>query len=245
VKYERPPITEALVELHFSEQNPDHGVGARFYDAWKSRCQKREQIQFQRFHIGVAPTAPPPPPPPMPTDRLWFDEPVSIVHVGPRYLSTHVLHPYPGFDAFLPRLQQSIDQYRSLVQPVAIEQVAMRYINRIDLPLAEDGSVAEWLKVGVLLPDTFHGLINGFNVHSSVDMPEIASEIRYSFRSGKRSESSAEVWIDIQVTSKKGSPPTLDSLDEWLHVSHDKGIILSFEGSVTDAARTAFGVNYE
>jgi len=241
VRYERPPITEALVELHFKETRPDHGVGGRFYEAWKDRCTKREQIQIQRFQVAIGPM-PPLSDPPLPSDRLWLEGPLRVVQVGPRYLAVHVLQPYPGFDAFLPRLKEALEHYSALVQPDALERIAMRYINRLRIPVGEDGALAPWLSVGLLLPDSFAGRLSGFNLRTSVEFPEAGSDLQYVFRNGTHGDGAFEVWLDLQVTSKPSQPPRLDDLDGWLATSHDQGIIEAFEGSITATARQAFGV---
>jgi uncharacterized protein (TIGR04255 family) len=256
VKYRNPPITEALVELAFDEPSPDPAVGGRFFEGWKDRCVKREPIQTQQIFIQMGPMAgiQPPPAPLVPTERLWLSSaPAFAVQVGPGLLSAHFVRepaaqvgiasqPYPGFEWFVPKVREATEHYRNLTRPTGLKHISMRYINRLQIPIQQDGSAEEWLTVGVTLPPGLDSTIGRLQVDVAMALDAVGSDLQFVLRAEPIASKHLDVWLDLKVTSQVGKAPRLDALDPWLKAAHDEGIIKTFEGSITDQARNSFEV---
>jgi uncharacterized protein (TIGR04255 family) len=243
-KYKQPPVVEALIELQFDESAPDPGAGPRMYEAWKGDVKHRETMMSQHIHFSLGPQpAPPPAPPPTPTDRLWFDVPRWVVQVGPGILSVHIVEqPYPGAEIFRPLFAEALKRYLAIFEkpPTQLKRAAMRYLNRLNLPLGEDGNVAPWLNVGVSVPASLEQRVNGFTFQIHADISEMQAGLICGLRTGAATETEQEVLLDLLVQSST-NPVPIDALDEWLDRAHDE-IVAAFEGSITDEARSAFGV---
>lgn len=84
------------------------------------------------------------------------------------------LAPYDGMDAYLPEIQRTWENYRSIAHPLRIRKIGLRTINRISLPTNMEGGINldDYLRVGPRLP-----LVNGrdlaftgfLNQHSMLD----------------------------------------------------------------------------
>jgi uncharacterized protein (TIGR04255 family) len=258
VKYRTPPIEEALVELHFDEAVPDSAIGGRFYEGWKVNFARRDQIEVRHFQLKLGPgvvSNSPTSPIRLPTERLWLAaHPTIAVQVGPSILSVHFVRncgrkeadegsPYPGFEHLHPHVGTAISQYRSLVSPTSLRGVTVRYLNRLLVPLRHDGTAEDWLNVGVTLPGDLSGSLGRLAVDFVTDAGPRGTELVYSMRASLPKDGNLEVWLDLQVRALPAAVPSFDELDLWLSRAHDEGIIKMFEGSITDRAREAFGVN--
>lgn len=253
-RYRKPPILEAIVEVLYDEDTPDPSVAGRFYEGWKERCIRRDQFQTQHVLIQFGPsTGAVPSTPPLPTERLWLSaRPGLAVQVGPGVLSIHFVRnpplpeagdgqPYPGFEWFVPHVLAAVEHYQQLGSARGLKQTSMRYINRIEVPIGEDGIAEDWLTIGLSLPPSFSS-IQEYAADIGMDLDSVGADLRYSVKAGPAVEKILGVWLDLRVTSKPDRRPTFETLAAWLRTAHDEGIIKPFEGSVTDNARNTFEV---
>lgn len=82
------------------------------------------------------------------------------------------LAPYGRLDDYLPQIEWSWNIFRTLIKPVQIRAIGLRFINRILLPLV-GGRVKlnEYLRVSPKLPDEDTLVFTGFlNQHSAVEI---------------------------------------------------------------------------
>jgi uncharacterized protein (TIGR04255 family) len=54
-----------------------------------------------------------------------------MVAVGPDMVSIHVMRPYPGWDYFRSRVEETLAAYRQIADPKGIRRIGIRYINLI------------------------------------------------------------------------------------------------------------------
>lgn len=247
MKYERPPIQEAVVEFHFKGGSSPSGVGEAFHAAWEARCRKRERVHTQQIQVRIGDSAEPPPPPPVPTDRLWMDDPWGVVQVGTNFLSVHMLRqasPYPGYEHFLPLIHEALAQYLQLASPSGLKAIALRYVNALAIPVNDAGEVADWLTVGVNLPDCLYDGLLGTSVEAVTHLPAVGAQLHYGIRPNHGEGEGVHLILDLRVVSTQEHVPALEqpAIEAWLDAAHTHGIIAPFEGSITDAARESFGI---
>lgn len=86
--------------------------------------------------------------------------------------SFHRLAPYGTLDDYLPDIERTWRVFRELAQPVQIRTIGLRFINRILLPLVNDGvRLDDYLRLSPRLPDEGTLRFTGFlNQHSAVEI---------------------------------------------------------------------------
>lgn len=96
----------------------------------------------------------------------------QIVQVKAGGFAFNRLAPYDSMDAWLPEAKQRWSEYLQIVRPARIRRVALRYINRLMLPLRADGNLelSEYLTTGPKLADEARFRLSGFlHQHQIVD----------------------------------------------------------------------------
>lgn len=137
--YRNPPIQEALCEFRFAGgASWNVTLQARFVQEFQQEFGGRveeQTVYAAALLLGHAPpglvTGPK-------AQQLRFipDDENAPVIVGENTLSVHALAPYPGWDAFRPRIERALEVYLRIAQPSGITRIGVRYINRFEVPTA-------------------------------------------------------------------------------------------------------------
>jgi uncharacterized protein (TIGR04255 family) len=149
--FPNPPITEAVIDIR-CEVAPHtdparliemHG---RVIDRFPNRQDRNVfQGQFQIDAGGLTQIAPPT------TAAAGYQfissDHLKIVQAKPDGFTLNKLRPYTTWDAFIAEAQSLWADYRDVAQPTKITRVAIRYINRIDIPYPV-GDLKQWLLTG-------------------------------------------------------------------------------------------------
>jgi len=149
--YKAPPITEAVVEMHFgdvlseSARKRTSGKVARFYPT---------EVQEGLINLQLNPAA---------RKAEFIDEDkwlkratedqTEILLIKSNVLTWSQLAPYATWDQFSERIRRDIDVIA--VRPRRIvTRIGMRYINRIDIPASGDsvGQYEGYLQGGISMP---------------------------------------------------------------------------------------------
>ncbi len=138
-----PPIEEALCEFRFEPgQEWDLTIPGRLYTELRAAYPgKPRQQMFTGVALDTGQGAPP---------RLTFqhglarvqlvtEEGTRIVGVGPDVLSVHMLRPYQdaanpeksGWEEFRSRIDEALAAYWRIGEPLGVQRVSIRYINKI------------------------------------------------------------------------------------------------------------------
>ena len=101
--------------------------------------------------------------------QLLHADEKQLVQFRANGFSFNRLAPYSTLDDYLPDMERAWRLFVSLCSPVQIRLIRLRYINRILLPLAENGlDLDSYLEIGPRLPDqetlTFVGFLNQHHV---------------------------------------------------------------------------------
>lgn len=135
--YKKPPIVEAVVELRFEGGAPwapdlRERVRTRLSSEYPGPPRSAQQIELQAsvtdgglqtsahtsVHAVLLPSA----------------DGTKLVGIGAGLLSTHVITPYPGWEAFKTRAAAAFDIYVREASPRGVRSIGVRYIDRIALP---------------------------------------------------------------------------------------------------------------
>ncbi|MBK6728265.1 MAG: TIGR04255 family protein [Xanthomonadales bacterium] len=155
---EHPPIVEAVVDI-VCAMRPDfdlEATEAAARDALRSNYPKMQQRKILRYQVTDLGGASPSHSKAEGLEALVFrsDDERQMVQFRNAGYSFNRLAPYTGLDDYLPEIERTWRLFESIVRPVSIKAVKLRYINRIPLPLT-DGNVEleHYLAFGPQSPD--------------------------------------------------------------------------------------------
>ena len=104
--------------------------------------------------------------------QFLHDDEKQLVQIRTHGFSFNRLAPYSSLDDYLPEIERTWALFVQLAKPVQIQQIRLRYINRILLPMT-NGQVefTDFLKVSPRLPeeDKLH-FVGFLNQHAAVDV---------------------------------------------------------------------------
>jgi uncharacterized protein (TIGR04255 family) len=148
-RYEQDSIVEALCEFAFEPSSPwDPTVFGRFLqELGESDYPHREagevvEVGLMTGNGGVFPSA-------QQQQRMRFfnSDRTKLAQVGPDLVTANVLKPYPHWSDFQPFIMKALRAYRSAGRPKSLARLALRYIDRIELPESAS-SLGSWLEAG-------------------------------------------------------------------------------------------------
>jgi uncharacterized protein (TIGR04255 family) len=156
------PITEALLDIRVElPKDIDLNKISTFHNSIKDRFpEKKERIHFEAsFKItqGEPPTSTPTLSEP---DGYLFRSPNEnkIVQARLDGFTFNKLKPYEEWKLFYPEARKLWDLYFMITKPIRIIRIALRYINRIEIPLPME-NFKEYIKtIPEIAPDLPQGL---------------------------------------------------------------------------------------
>jgi uncharacterized protein (TIGR04255 family) len=237
--YPAPPIVEAVVQVHFSEQLKKP-VSAKMLKRLKAAYANNVVVQgvsanvdFQNRQTNFVEVDP--------QVRLSSDDQADVLIVQPDTLTWSRLAPYQGWEALLERVIRDFDVAHLATGHRKIDRLGVRYINRIDVPTSASNIsyYEEFIRVHLTLPkflDPTNGYAWRFEkvfpndgfvaiVQSTSVMPVIPGTSPFIF--------------DIDVVCSQNLPVKRNDVFSKLSDMRElKNNI--FELSMTDKARMAF-----
>lgn len=173
--YSRPPITEALIDIQAQlPQGVKLDVLEEVYSSVKAEYPKREEVlMFQgqmtvgesfgatasQSQIGYA---------------VFSNDQKQILQVRLDGFSFSQLAPYDCWETFRDEAKRLWSLYQSLTHPEAIVRLAVRYINRLDIPLPF-GDLKDYLRTyPEVSPDLPQGL-SGYFMQLQIPQEDLAA----------------------------------------------------------------------
>lgn len=244
--YERPPITEAVIELKFAEAVDLREVDNLSRD-FAERYPRVERLTNYEMMVGPQPAGEGP----RVLTRTEFsgfkrtsEDALQILMFGQRQFLVARLAPYPGWGAFIEQFQREWMIWKRRADYKRISRVGVRYINRLDFPVVEGRVVDnEYLNLRVTSPEVLGDMLAAA---WQVKLPALDLGCQVTINSGTVESPLPDhisflLDIDIgtvdsgQIAQKDGD--LFSFLDR---VRQRKNMV--FEACITDAARKLFGV---
>ncbi|MBD9621848.1 TIGR04255 family protein [Ensifer sp. ENS06] len=138
--YKKAPIVEALLQLQFAEGLTDADMGRVSRKAESHYTEKEDMRDFQvavRVHNG---NATPEIGAVNPWHRHTSKDGADFFVVNRNQFTVGRRAPYENWEKFFGRFERDYDFFYKTVGFKKITRIGLRYINRIDVPVAEDGS---------------------------------------------------------------------------------------------------------
>jgi uncharacterized protein (TIGR04255 family) len=236
--YPNPPITEALLDIRVQLPETISLVDLEgLQDRLGGYPVKRKQMSVEgTFHLGEKVTTL------AKQSQLGYvfvsDDGKQIVQPRLNGFTFNRLSPYTGWNDFKGEARRLWTIYRDTVQPLHLVRMAVRYINRLDLPLPFN-DFKEYLRtIPEVSPDMSQGL-SGFIMVLDNPQADIGCMLRLTQAMVPApSPDVASIMLDIDI-SRTDVPQEEDRLWEQFEVLRTRKNKV-FEASITPAMQRLF-----
>ena len=138
--FSNAPITEAILDI---ETKLQHGIGLNIFDEFQENIKdsfgdRKTKHSFQaeiRFLPGKDETTPIVPKDKVEGYLFHSKNKNKIVQARLDGFTFNKLQPYENWNNFHSEARKLWELYSKIVKPISIERIALRYINRIEIPL--------------------------------------------------------------------------------------------------------------
>jgi uncharacterized protein (TIGR04255 family) len=211
-----------------SPEEWDWTIPGRLYERIKDEFPHRQQQNFVTMEVtqtstGLTPNAQ------TGVDRLQFfrTDRSALVQVGPRLLSVNHLLPYGGWPSFKPLIAKVLDSYWEAAQPTGIRHIALRFINRIQLP-PQYLKFEEYLHVYPNVPGGSDQMWQNWAQQVEIVRDELQALL--VVQAGTQIKPSAHdttkaqyaVMLDFVFVREAEEPLPRAAVPDWLETAHDE-----------------------
>ena len=242
--YPRPPIVEAVIDFRFTPG----GSGAAMLDALAGalgekypgdqKKQQKVELKAELREDSVAAAA-------RRAHHLTFlqsGDGLRLVGCGEGMLSFHVLAPYPGWESFIDQAAEAMAAVGPCLDGQAVQQAAVRYIDRISVPVDDGASFNDILTAMPTRPASMPGLLTGFHFVTQTVEPDDGTLAVLTLTSAPRDDLGRPVVVYDLTVQRAGSPLCSLAESEWrplVEALHHRQREI-FEDSITDRLRETF-----
>ncbi|MCB0834599.1 MAG: TIGR04255 family protein, partial [Bacteroidetes bacterium] len=235
--YVNAPITEAVIDIRV--RVPEK-IGTfeleEFYDKESGRYPNKKELKFveARFTAGEQISAAAKQ---LPHGFAYTNEDKQqIAQVQLNGFTFSRLQPYQSWEPFRDEGRRLWEVYRDLVQPEMVTRMAVRYINRLDLPLPLSDFKDYLRTVPEVAPDLPQGLA-GYFMHLTIPYEDIQSTLllNQAIIQPKR-EGVVSVVLDIDLFRKMDRPDEEQEMWHFFETLHERKNDI-FEACITDRTR--------
>lgn len=160
--YRNPPITEAVIDIQVAPSD-NLTVLEQVHIGEETHYPVVEKLSTHTGEVVFGPEQAAATASSQPLGYLYCDaDRIQVVQARKNGYTFSRLAPYPHWGVFSMEARRLWDKYRTAIDPTTITRVAVRYINRIDIPLPLK-SFGDYLRtVPQLSPDLPEGLSSYF-----------------------------------------------------------------------------------
>ncbi len=146
------------------------------------------------------------------------------------------LAPYADWPSFQAEAERLWGFYERAFQPVSVTRLAVRYINRLDVP-ALHFELEDYLCAFPQVPEGIPHSIAGFVVHLKIPQPDIGATLLLNVATAEPpSPDVTSILLDIDVFLGVDYRDNLDRIWEDLNKLHERKNVV-FEACITDQTR--------
>lgn len=237
--YARPPITEAVIDMHFQSELSPRDL-EKLRDKLKRGYPSIEPLNSVHVEINgsvATPTVS------INGFKLTSENGADVVVVNKGNISSVRLAPYEGWDSLFKSSNLNFDVLLSVVKRPIIKRISTRFVNRLDIPFAADGKVntTDYVSVGAAIPDGLAKLRSASDL-ARVELIDDVESLIIIINSGVANPALLDhlsFVVDIDVIQQEKVPLRYDEMwDRFAALRPIKNEI--FESCITDAARALF-----
>jgi len=242
-KYARPPITEAVIELRFAS-----GISQSTMDKFVRGVRGEYPTAEPTYEISLQVGMPVAGNEAGTTSKQRFagyritgrDE-ANLIILMPDRLGTVRLAPYCGWEPFLERAKQDFSYLRKVTGYRNLARVAVRFINRIDIPRQDQISINtnDYISVEPRVPNIIPA-IHSFATQFLGSVPSVEGQVLVNVATvASPLIDHVSLLLDIDLFKDQNLPQKDGDLWEFLAVLRTQKNAL-FEAFITDRARELF-----
>lgn len=241
-RYKNPPIIEALCEFQFNEDLPwDLTLIGLIYDKLKDIFPKKQQLQLELAIAAAAQANEQTGTLPMiPLVRFLDNNEKKLVQIGQNLLTVNQVRPYESWENFSPFIEKGIEVYSEIAKPRGFRHIAIKYINRIEVPRLNFSMENLFLFrpfIASGLPQNIEAFLIGVNLPY-----ENAKDIM-RIQAGTVNSDTPDTFVillEITYTFAKPEEIALKEVIKVLDIAH-KHVEEAFEFCLTDELKQTFG----
>ena len=239
-RYPNAPITEAIIDLRVGLPEPfDSTRLKRAHDGQESAYPRTEQLAFAtgRIQVGreVGATASSRPC----GYRFWSEDGRSVYQARTDGFTLSRLAPYDHWEPFRDEARCLWEIYRRVVEPSKIERIAVRYVNRIDIPLPLR-DFGDYLRTFPELSPDMPQALSRYLMRLEIPLGDTRSTCFLTQAVvPPASQDVVSIALDIDVFRTSDIPEHDDAIWEIMETLRQNKNSL-FEACITDAARELF-----
>ncbi len=238
-KYAKPPIQEAICEIHFVVDQPLSSEKiAQLREVWAAEYSDQKLNEEKGVKVEVGPDG----------VRVVEDimgnrlvcraeDGLRLVQLSGRFLAVNQLKPYPGWEeAFRDTIMARALEVQSRLGPFQIARVGLRYINKIDVPQVPF-VWEEWFNFRLPVPESQAAICGPFQMRFEQHL-EGDRTLIVNCMSLPSAGNCTPVILDLDVVwaGKAAAAARVPKLLESVHAPHR----LAFEAYITDKLREQF-----
>jgi uncharacterized protein (TIGR04255 family) len=240
-KYQHPPIEEALCEIYFSGSVWDSTIPGIFYDRIKDRFPIKTQVKQVSLEVQLAQETPA-------TKMIEGDQRgrfastdnSRMVQITRDLLVINQLKPYPeSFEDWKPLVLEMVKIYQEIAKPTGINQLGVRFINRIAIPEIKFEMEA-YFRVYLHVPTELAPHHEAFLTRVNIPPQKSGHQLMISFGTAPTQQSGHQAFmLDIYDILPLGGKGRAEHLSDYLTDAH-RNVEHAFESAITDNARALF-----
>jgi uncharacterized protein (TIGR04255 family) len=239
-RYARPPVLEAVIDIHTAGE-PEIGVLSALHKGEEERYPSRESLMSASMEIdatiGEAVVA---------TQELigyrWLSGDKSeVAQVRRNGFGFSQLQPYSSWENSKAEGRRVWERYREATGAIQVSRIAVRYINRIDIPKSAIGQIQDALKVYPQIPDGIPRRMSRFVMQIELPQPDIDKcvVILNMGRVPAAVPNMFSILLDLDVNQRVDLPAEGEAIWEALEILHARENLV-FESCITDRTREIF-----
>jgi uncharacterized protein (TIGR04255 family) len=242
--YPNPPIVEAVIDFRFGPEVKGEtllaAISEHLGEVYCGEPRTQQVLELKASVDGGAVSAAA-----RQAHVLTFlpsRDGLRLVGCGDGRFSVHVLAPYPGWESFVEQAKTCMRAVAQVVEGQPIQQIVVRYIDKVTIPVEEDASFNDFLTAMPSRPEAMPGQLSGFHFLLQTSDPDAQSAATLTMASAAPDDMGRPVVLyDLHLRST--SIPCCGP-DEagWLPIVdhfHKRQRDI-FEGSITDKLRETF-----
>lgn len=241
--YKRPPVVEALVDIHVTSALQQSGASPlqALLSSAEKRYQDPQELRASSFVVDAATGATTSSSMELEGYRFTSVDGTEVIQARHRALTVSSLAPYEGWEALRDSAKVHWVRYRAVAQPTAVTRIAVRYINRLSLPF-QGVQLRDYLQVVPAIGDNLPNRIGQFLLRLEIVNPGDPGTRLIITEGRELNPADTRIFIVLDLDASKTvalDPADYDSLFRAIEDLHTLGND-AFESSITDKARELF-----
>lgn len=173
--------------------------------------------------------------------RLYRPQNDRVLLIQPRGMTLSHLPPYTSWEDLQPEARRLWERYVEFVKPEGVTRVALRYINKIDLPHPKI-ELRDYFKLYPEIPSDIPQEVNAFFLQLQMPQFDLAPDLMAAINftpTTRRDERTVSIVLDLDLYAVRGLPTSSDEVFKLLNLIRTRKNEL-FEACITDKARGLF-----